>query len=335
MKGYLNLIGNPLIQKQIKIAVDASKERNSAIPHMLFSGVPGCGKTSTARALASTSGGAILQVQPEALKTYTNIIDILGELDYSGYSKRGDKISKINPTILFIDEIHRLPITGQEKLGIAMEEYRLESDREKGRYVWFPLFTVIGATTEEGLLSKPFRERFKLTFPFNAYSNEETEEIIAHHAMRLGITITNKAIRETAKRCRGIPRIAVTYLELLRDRQLANKSEIITSALVFDMFKDLGIDNAGLNEKERAILLILYESKTPIGLSNLAAMVNCSQVTLADSSEPFLLREGFIYRGTRGRSITPKGIDYVKTNCLGVDSSVKEDIEAKYVRQLL
>lgn len=334
MKGYLNLIGNPLIQKQIKIAIEAAKERNSAIPHMLFSGVPGCGKTSTARALSKIGGVSIIQVQPEQLKTYADIINILGDLDYSGYSRKGDKVDVIKPTVLFIDEIHRLPITGQEKLGIAMEEYRLESDREKGRYVWFPLFTVIGATTEEGLLSKPFRERFKLNFAFNAYTNEETEEIIIHHANRLEISITKKAVRETAKRCRGIPRIAVTYLELLRDRQLSIKSEIITSAIVFDLFSDLGIDEVGLNEKERAILLILYETKNPIGLSTLATMVNCSQVTLADSSEPFLLREGLISRGNRGRAITSKGIDYVKNFCLGSNKNLKEEIESQYVRQL-
>lgn len=334
MKGYLGLIGNPLIQKQIKIAVEAAKERNGSIPHMLFSGAPGCGKTSTARALSKIGNVSLIQCQPEALKTYTNLIDVLGDLDYSGYSRRGDKIGVIKPTVLFIDEIHRLPITGQEKLGIAMEEYRIESDREKGRYVWFPLFTVIGATTEEGLLSKPFRERFKLNFAFNTYTNEETEEIIIHHANRLEVGITKKAIRETAKRCRGIPRIAVTYLELLRDRQLSIKSEIITSAIVFDMFNDLGIDSAGLNEKERAILLILYESKSPIGLSNLATMVNCSQTTLADSSEPFLLREGLIARGNRGRTITGKGIDYVKTYCMDSNKVLKEDIEALYTRQL-
>lgn len=334
MKEYLGLIGNPLIQKQIRIAVEAAKERNSAIPHMLFSGVPGCGKTSTAKALSKLGGVSIIQTQPEALKTYANIINVLGDLDYSGYSRRGDKIGEIKPTILFIDEIHRMPITGQEKLGIAMEEYRLESDRERGRYVWFPLFTIIGATTEEGLLSKPFRERFKLTFTFNAYSNIEIEEIINHHANRLKIIITKKAIRETAKRCRGIPRIAVTYLELLRDRQLSMKAEIITSAIVADMFSDLGIDKLGLNEKERAILLILYEAKAPLGLANLATMVNCSQVTLTDSSEPFLLREGLIYRGNRGRVITNKGIDYVNTHCLNLNKTVKESIEAIYVRQL-
>ena len=333
----LGLIGNEVIQKQIMIALTAADFRNGAIPHMLFSGVPGCGKTSTARALSKKAEYNMLQVPPEEFKSYSKIVDILSNLNYDGYSRYGDKISKVKPTILFIDEIHRLPILGQEKLGIIMEDYRIESERDKGRYVWFPLFTVIGATTEEGLLSKPFRERFKLVFQFNPYSIEDTEEIVKYHSERLQVPMTKKAIRETARRAKGIPRITVTYVELLRDRKIAVGSEIVTSKIVQDLFDDLGIDEFGLNKQERNILLILNEAKSPIGISNLATMVNCSQATIADSSEPFLLREGLIARTSRGRTITNKGKEYVKKYILlnnEGNENEKEDIEATYVRQL-
>lgn len=330
------MIGNDQIQKQIRIVSEAAKKRNTSLPHMLFSGAPGCGKTTLARETAQSGGMSFIQIPPESLKGYKEVIDLLGEVNHDGYNKKGDVIDEIKPTIIFIDEIHRLPIQGQEKLGIAMENYQLESDTDKNKFIWFPLFTIVGATTEEGILSKPFRDRFKLNFTFKLYDNDVLTEITAYHGNKMeDMTITRKACKDIASRSRGTPRIAVKYLERARDYAMFIGSDIVTSKVTEEVFNELGIDHLGLNEDERSLLMALYEVGTPIGANNLSVITNVSEKTIADSIEPFLIHKGLISRSGKGRMLTPKGRQYIYEELIEKkEHKKKNEIDINYNRKL-
>lgn len=329
------MIGNENIRNQIEIVLEAARKRNNSLPHMMFSGAPGCGKTTLARKTASIGGMDFMQIPPDSLKGYKELMDVLGSVNHDGYNKQGDIIGDIKPTIIFIDEIHRIPILGQEKLGIAMEDFQIESDRDKNKMIWFPLFTIIGATTEEGILSKPFRDRFKLNFTFKLYDEETMAKIVEFHASQLDIMITQKACRDIAVRSRGTPRIGVRYLERARDYALYIESEVITSTVTNDIFEKLGINEIGLTENEVKLMKALYEIKTPVGIDNLAVITDVSQKTLSDSIEPFLIGKGLIVRSGRGRSLTHKGANYVRDVLLdNKDNRNKREIEVGYNRKL-
>ena len=329
----MKLIGHETTKSQISRAVISAKLRNSQAPHMLFAGVAGCGKTSMARYVSRGSRADFLPVAPQEFKDYNSILNILDRLNDTGYDEKGNRVEKIKPTILFIDEVHRMPITGEELLGIAMEDFKIVSPKGKG-YYWIPYFTVIGATTDDGSLSKPFRERFKLRFVFEPYDNDEVMQIIRLHSKRrdIDIDITPRAIRALARRGRGIPRIVIGYLERSRDLCLSiGGQNIITSSIVEEMFTESGIDQEGLTPIERKILKTLYETDKPIGLDNLSIIANEAPKTLSTSIEPFLIRKGLVIRGSKGRMITKKGIDYIEQTSKGGKKARKE-IEINYIR---
>jgi Holliday junction DNA helicase RuvB len=306
----MRLIGHKSTKNQIHTALKAAGKLNIAPPHMLFAGVAGCGKTSMARYIAMESGTDFIQVPASDLKEYKSVIEVLENLNHLGYDRMGNRIGNVKPTILFIDEIHRLPVAGQEPLGIAMEEFKMAAGRD-GKCHWIPYFSLVGATTDDGSLSKPFRERFPMRFVFDTYSQEEISKIIGVHANVLNVEITPKAVKEIAIRGRGIPRIAVSYLKRARDLCLSRNGHMITHLMVFDTFKEMGIDEKGLTKTELKILKALFDSNIPIGLENLSVVVNESAKTLSASAEPFLIREGLIIRSGKGRLITKKGKNYL------------------------
>ena len=327
----MELIGHTSTKNQIAISTISARRRNRELPHMLFSGVAGCGKTSMARYVANKLDTDFLSVPAQEFKDQESVLQILEGLNHYGYNEFGDRIDEIKPTILFIDEIHRVPIVGEEHLGIAMEDYRLSAGKT-GKVYWIPYFTVIGATTDEGLLSKPFRERFKIKFPFNPYSDKEIELIIMLHAKAedIKMQITPLSARQLAKRSRGIPRIARSYLERARDMCLSiGGVKVITSKIVEKTFKELKIDGEGLTENEIKILKCLHRARMPVGLDNLSIIVNESPKTLSQSVEPFLIRKEFIVRSGKGRIITQKGIDYLGA----VGKRKKVEIPANYERR--
>lgn len=327
----MNLIGHVATKKQIEIAVKAASKRNTAPPHMLFAGVAGCGKTSMARYISSRCDYSFLQVPATDLKDYKSILDVFESFDTTGYDHMGDRVGEVKPTILFIDEIHRLPVTGQEPLGICMEEYQLASGKE-GFSFWIPYFTLVGATTDDGSLSKPFRERFKMRFVFDTYDRNEIIQIIGMHAERIGVEITPKAAYMIAKRGRGVPRMVVGYLERARDLCLSYDGNTITSIMVEETFNEMGIDKSGFTSVELKILKVLYDSKIPVGLENLSVITGESVKTLSASAEPFLIRKGFVLRSGRGRIITKEGKDYLSENGY-TGKKLRVEIPTSYVRK--
>jgi Holliday junction DNA helicase RuvB len=252
-------------------------------------------------------------------------------LDHSGYDTQGNRRSKISPTIFFLDEVHNLPLKGQELLGLVMERFMIESQKPD-RYIWVPYFTLIGATTIAGKLSKPFRDRFKLVFNFEPYINKEMADIVRLHAKRLRVRLTPAAMSEIGKRSRGTPRIAVGFLERVRDRVLAEDSRIATMPLVEDVFNEIGIDEEGFTKLELKILKILFEAGLPVGLDNLAIILQEDAKSIRDFAEPFLIRKGLILVSGKGRIITEKGAQYLNSQGKA-NKLVKEEIDFHYERK--
>lgn len=336
----MNLIGNENIFKQLGIAIKSAIAENKSLPHTLLSGAAGCGKTSTAKFVAETSGCSFLQVPPESIQIRNDILVVREQLNREGYNTFGDKVSQIRPTVIFIDEIHRLKVTGQEHLGLAMEEWTIPIGEKqaktnshdkfghdlKGRGRWCPRFTLIGATTNDGLLSKPFKDRFKLRFVFSAYSLRESIEIIKVHAERLNkesidrldnrnirkIMLTYAAVLEISKRGRGVPRTLVGLLERCRDMAISYGEEMVDELLAKSTFQLMNIDETGLTSTDINIMKALYENReNPIGLDNIAIIVNESQKVIMETVEPYLIQRNLISRAPRGRILTERGRMYL------------------------
>jgi len=311
----MEIIGHKNTKSQITIAQASAEKRNTALPHIMFAGVAGCGKTSMARYIARNCSVDFLAMPAREFKDHKSVLTILEKLNHDGYDEKGNRTGRIKPTILFVDEIHRMPTEGEEQLGIAMEDFKLAA--EEGGYYWIPHFTVIGATTNDGGLSKPFRERFELRFVFDTYSEEEIIEIIQLHTKNLKketrLEITSLAMKKIAERGRGVPRISVGYLKRARDLAVTRRGlNLITSAIVEETFDELGVDAIGLNQVELKVLRALYDANIPIGLENLSIVSNASPKALSESAEPFLIRLGFMIRSGRGRLITSKGKKYLE-----------------------
>ncbi len=329
----MELIGHENTKRRLGIAVKSASIRNQALPHILLSGAAGCGKTTTARWLATLGGYDFLPATPLSLKTVKDVYSLLEKMNHTGYNNTGDRIGKITPTILFFDEIHQLPVIAQEILGVAMERFLLDSDKSKS-YIWLPYFTIVGATTDDGILTKPFRDRLKMKFIFEPYPDAEMEEIVKFHATQQRLIITENAVTGITQRSRGIPRIMVNNLEVVRDVMLSSNTKIITPKLVNFAFKSIGVDPTGLTRVEIKILKSLYETSGSIGLDNLAIITNESSKTISQSLEPFLIRRGLLLRQSKGRSITEKGKEYLETmGHINNKNTEKAYIDVVYVRK--
>jgi len=344
----MKLIGNNDIFLQLNIAVKSAIAENRSLPHMLLTGAAGCGKTSTARYIAESSGSDFLEIVHESVKTRDDVLALREQLNDEGYDEHtGNKITKIRPTIVFIDEIHRLSSTGQEHLGIIMENWIIPVEKKEavvsffdkfglnpdGRGRWCPRFTLIGATTNDGLLTKPFKDRFKFRFVFSTYTPEESREIVLAHAEDLKIVMTEQALLEIAKRGRGVPRILVTLLERCRDTAISSGS-MLNLAVTQTTFKLMGIDKGGLTPTDISIMKTLYESEDPVGLDNLAIITNESPKAISETVEPHLIQQGLIRRSSRGRTITDKGREYLIINNHIQGSVGYVDIPLTYKRSI-
>jgi len=348
----MKLIGNKDIKDQLNVARFSAYSEDRPLPHTLLSGAAGCGKTSTAREMARQSNSLFLNVAPESLKTRDDVLYLIEQFDRKiGYDQYGNRIKEVAITypILFVDEIHRLPITGQEHLGIAMEEWRVPLDEKqvkakpsdqfgmkvKDRSRWCPRFTLIGATTNDGLLSKPFKDRFKLRFLFNTYSMEDSIEIVKVHAERLKVNVESDGAYEIARRGRGVPRIIVSLLERCKDLAISMGHFVIDAEVAKVTFSLIQIDNSGLNAVDLRILTTLYDAKDPVGIDNLSIIVNESKQAISETIEPYLIQRGLLTRTSRGRVLTEKGRDYLIENGHVEDENGEDwvDIPNNYVRR--
>ncbi len=290
-------VGQEGLKENLGIALQAARKRKEPLEHILLSGPPGLGKTTLAHIVAHEMSAKIVATSGPAIERAGDLIGILTNLE------EGD--------ILFIDEIHRLSKVVEEFIYPAMEDFKIDFIVDKGPYaktIKFALkrFTLIGATTRQGLLSSPLRDRFGVSFHLDFYRPEELTRILQRSAKLLGIPIDPEAADELARRSRGTPRVANKLLRRVRDYAQVKSFEKISSELVKKALEGQGIDSAGLDALDRKVLKSILEvySGGPVGVESLAATLNEEVDTIVDVVEPFLLKSGYLKRTSRGREAT-------------------------------
>lgn len=303
-----DFIGQKDLVESLKVSLEAAKQRNEPVEHMLFSGPPGLGKTSLAYIIAHEMNTRITVTSGPAIDRAGDFIGILTNLE------KGD--------VLFIDEIHRLSKAVEEFLYPAMESFQIDFIVDKGPYaktIKFNLkpFTLIGATTRSGLLAAPLRDRFGIFHHLDFYTPDDLRQIVVSSSKKLSVTLDNKAAEEIARRSRGTPRIANRLLRRVRDyAQVKTQGGAITLDVVLKAMSTLGIDEEGLDEVDRKLLGAIHDHYQggPVGVEAIAATLNEEVDTIVDVVEPFLLKRGFLKRTPRGRELTAQGAKHIGSN---------------------
>ncbi|MDD5115777.1 MAG: Holliday junction branch migration DNA helicase RuvB [Candidatus Omnitrophica bacterium] len=302
-KKFSEFVGHKDIVDNLKIAIQAAKERNEPLEHVLLSGPPGLGKTSLSHIIAHEMGAKITATSGPAIERAGDLIGILTNLE------AGD--------ILFIDEIHRMSKVVEEFLYPAMENFQIDFVIDKGPYaktIKFNLkpFTLVGATTRTGLLAAPLRGRFGIFYSLDFYKVEELAKIIKNSSALLAVQIDEEASLEIARRARGTPRIANRLLRRVRDYAQVLKIKQVDKTASSRILDELGIDQAGFDELDRKVLKMILESFDggPVGIESLAASLNEEVDTIADTVEPYLLKAGYLKRTSRGRLATKKAFEH-------------------------
>ncbi len=289
--------GQESVKEKLKVFVQATKKRGEPLDHTLLFGPPGLGKTTLAQIMAHELGVDIKITSAPAI------------------DKKGDlaaMLTSLKPfSILFIDEIHRLPRAIEEYLYTAMEDYYIDivtGDGLGAQSMKFQLvpFTLVGATTRAGLLDNPFRDRFGIQERLQFYDRESLKTILIRSAKILNLTLSLEGAAEIARRARGTPRVANRLLKRVRDYAEVKGDGTITHELSVYALDQLGVDKNGLDEMDRRILRLILEKYDggPVGIETLSAALGEEAETLEEVYEPFLIQEGFIQKTPRGRVLT-------------------------------
>jgi Holliday junction DNA helicase RuvB len=283
-------LGQPAVIATLRSSIAAAKAGGWQLDHVLLGGPAGTGKTSLSAVIAAELGGALKTTSAPSIEHAGQLAALLSALS------PGD--------VLFIDEIHRLPIGIAEILYSAMEDGKIDLFAGKRPItIKLPRFTLIGATTASGMLPRPLLDRFGFVFQLQPYGTEDLEQILVANARRIGLPIDAGGAQEIARRSRGTPRIANRLLRRVRDKAFG----LIDRAVAASALDELGLDGLGLDATDRAYLAIVGD-QGPIGLEALATQLGCERVTVEEQIEPYLVQQKLVTRTARGRMATATGL---------------------------
>lgn len=290
--------GQQKVKDRLMLMIEAAKQRNDALDHVLLCGPPGLGKTTLAHILCRAFGSEMHLTSGPQIEKAGDLAGLLTTIQHGDF--------------LFIDEIHRLHPAIEEYLYPAMEDYKLDIMIDQGPNARsislnIPKFTLVGATTKAGMLTRPLLSRFGITNRLDYYTPEELVIIITRSAKLLGVPIEPQGALEIGSRSRGTPRIANGLLRWVRDYAQVKADNIITSEVARAALAMLDIDEDGLDEMDKKILeAVIYKyDGGPVGLNSIAVAVGEDEATINEVYEPFLILKGFLKRTPRGRSALP------------------------------
>jgi Holliday junction DNA helicase RuvB len=306
-------VGQTELKGNLSVFIQAAKQRGDALDHVIFYGPPGLGKTTLAHIVANELGVPIKQTSGPAFQNSAELLGVLSHVERN--------------QVVFIDEIHRLPRILEEHLYQAMDDLRCELIVDKGpnaRHYTLNLqpFTLVGATTRVGMLTAPLRERFGVVFRLDYYAPEDLKKIVLRTSKILEIGVTDEGATEISRRARGTPRIANRLLKRIRDFAQVDGKTSIDRETADNALRRLKVDERGLDEMDRRILLLIIEKfgGGPVGIGSLAVAVSEEVETIEDVYEPFLIQTGFLQRTSRGRMTTPLALSH-----LGLTSGSRND----------
>lgn len=297
-------IGQDKVKEQLEIFIKAARLREEVLDHVLLFGPPGLGKTTMAFVISNELGVNIKQTSGPAIEKPGDLVAILNELE------PGD--------VLFIDEIHRMPMQVEEVLYSAVEDFYIDimlgsGDGSRSVHLDLPPFTLVGATTRAGMLSNPLRARFGISAHMEYYTERDLEEIVKRTADIFEVEIVDQGALEIALRSRGTPRIANRLLKRVRDFAQIMGDGRVDKEITAKALQILDVDNAGLDYIDQKILRTMIEMYNggPVGLGTLAVNIAEDQETVEDMYEPYLIQKGFIMRTKQGRKATPKAYEHL------------------------
>lgn len=296
-QGFAEFVGQPKVVENLTVFISAALKRGESLDHVLLTGPPGLGKTTLSYIIAREMGAEIRTTSGPVLEKPGDLAGLLTGLN------DGD--------VLFIDEIHRLSPVVEEYLYSAMEDYRIDIMIDSGPsartvQLILPRFTLVGATTRQGMLTAPLRSRFGISNRLDYYNVDDLFKVITRSARILAIPADPDGAMEIARRSRGTPRIANRLLRRTRDFADVKGTGVITREIAMIALAALEVDEHGLDDMDKRILLAIIEKFNggPVGLNNLAVSVGEDAGTLEEVYEPYLIQEGFLMRTPRGREAT-------------------------------
>ena len=312
------MIGQRDVFERLQIAVDAAGKRREPLGHILLDGPPGLGKTTFATCIPRSLDVPVQLTSGAALSAPKDLIPYL-----TNASER---------SVLFIDEIHRLPKAVEEYLYTAMEDFRVDIVHGEGTHartlnLWIKPFTLIGATTRAGLLSAPLRDRFQIREHLDFYNLDELVAIVRRNAAILRVPIDDQSCQEIARRSRGTPRVSNNRLRWIRDYATSRADGRITPEVTMAALRMEGVDDLGLGKQDRRYLetIIRVFHGGPAGVEAIAHTMNTASDTLADEVEPYLLRTGLVVRTPRGRVVTERAYAHLSLPAPAPSTSSRDE----------